>query len=80
MKKKNRGFSGRSLGLEEPKYYNSPESLVFKKSEVLYNFSNALDEIKKKDKVIIHEGFFDVIKSHKAGQNIVLCNGNRFNK
>lgn len=61
------GFSGRSLGLEEPKYYNSPESLVFKKSEVLYNFSNALDEIKKKDKVIIHEGFFDVIKSHKAG-------------
>ncbi len=61
------GFSGRSLGLEEPKYYNSPESLVFKKSEVLYNFSNALEEIKKKDKVIIHEGFFDVIKSHKAG-------------
>lgn len=61
------GFSGRSLGSEEPKYYNSPESLVFKKSEVLYNFSNALNEIKKHDKVIIHEGFFDVIKSHKAG-------------
>ncbi len=60
------GFSGRSLGSEEPKYYNSPESLVFKKSEVLYNFSNALNEIKKHDKVIIHEGFFDVIKSHKA--------------
>ncbi len=61
------GFSGRSLGAEEPKYYNSPESLVFKKSEVLYNFSNALNEIKKHDRVIIHEGFFDVIKSHKAG-------------
>lgn len=61
------GFSGRSLSSEEPKYYNSPESLVFKKSEVLYNFSNALNEIKKHDKVIIHEGFFDVIKSHKAG-------------
>lgn len=61
------GFSGRSLDDQSPKYYNSPESIVFKKAEVLYNLHHALGEIRKHNKVVIHEGFFDCIASHKAG-------------
>lgn len=61
------GFSGRNITNSEPKYYNSPESLVFKKAEVIYNLHHALGEIRKNDKIVIHEGFFDVIASHKAG-------------
>lgn len=61
------GFSGRSMGNQQPKYYNSPESIVFKKAEVLYNLHNAIPEIRKHGKVVIHEGFFDCIASHKAG-------------
>lgn len=61
------GFSGRSIGAQMPKYYNSPESIVFKKAEVLYNLHQAIPEIRKHGKVVIHEGFFDCIASHKAG-------------
>jgi DNA primase len=70
------GFSGRSVDNKEPKYYNSPETFIFKKSEVLYHLYEALGDIRKQGFVILHEGFFDVIASTKAGlKNAVATMG-----
>ncbi len=54
-------FGGRSLGEEKPKYINSPESEIFKKSKVLFGFYESLNYIKELGRVIITEGYFDVI-------------------
>lgn len=62
------GFSARSLDKNEKnKYVNSPETPIFKKSDTLYNLSNAKLEANRKQEIIIHEGFFDVIKSDQNG-------------
>ena len=62
------GFSGRALteSKDNPKYVNSPDTLVFKKEEVIYHLSDALQENPKKE-VILVEGFFDVIALFNAG-------------
>ena len=57
------GFSGRVIGQGEPKYLNSPETEVFKKSQLLFNFNNAKKEIRKLNYAILMEGFMDVIKA-----------------
>lgn len=64
-------FSGRIIDQteNEPKYLNSPESPIFKKSEVLYNLHNARGIIRKKRQVILMEGFMDVISAGKADVN-----------
>ncbi|WP_117275286.1 DNA primase [Mycoplasmopsis edwardii] len=62
------GFSARALdNNEKPKYINSPETKLFKKSKILYNYHNAKEEINKQKKVYIVEGFMDVISLYKAG-------------
>ncbi|MCK4738631.1 MAG: DNA primase [Deltaproteobacteria bacterium] len=69
-------FGARSLDGEEPKYLNSPESSLFKKSETLYGYFKAKDEIRKKEYVIVVEGYFDVIALHKYGfKNCVATMG-----
>ncbi|SFA95794.1 MULTISPECIES: DNA primase [unclassified Bacillus (in: firmicutes)] len=60
-------FSGRSLGAEEPKYLNSPETAIFNKSKILYNFHIARPVIKKSQHVILFEGFADVIAADRTG-------------
>ena len=63
------GFSGRRY-LEndhESKYLNTNETIIFKKGEILYNYSNAFREIKAKNKVYLFEGFMDVIASCRSG-------------
>lgn len=68
------GFSGRVIGKldNRPKYINSPETVVYKKSDILFNFFNAKNSIKKLDRVVITEGQIDTISSSKAGfPNIV---------
>ncbi len=62
------GFSGRALteSKDNPKYVNSPDTLVFKKNEVIYHLSDALLENPEKE-VILVEGFFDVIALFNAG-------------
>ncbi len=62
-------FSGRVLikNENEAKYLNSPESPIFQKSQVLYNLDKARLEIRKQRKVIVFEGFLDVIAASKAG-------------
>jgi DNA primase len=59
-------FSGRSLGQDEPKYLNSPETAIFNKSKVLYNFHLAKPSIRKSSHAVIFEGFADVIAADRA--------------
>ena len=63
------GFSGRIYlpGDKSPKYINSNENLIFHKSELLYNYSNANEHARKENYVFIFEGFMDVIAAYKAG-------------
>ncbi|MCK5761698.1 MAG: DNA primase, partial [Candidatus Izimaplasma sp.] len=63
------GFSGRiylNADKESPKYINSPQTIVFTKSKVLYNMNNAINEIKKNDRVVLFEGYLDVIAAWRA--------------
>ena len=54
-------FGGRVLGGGEPKYLNGPETLLFKKSATLYNLERARPFMRKKDRALVVEGYFDVI-------------------
>jgi len=60
-------FGGRTLGDDQIKYLNSPETPVYTKGQHLYGFNLAKDSIKTKDAVIVVEGYFDVITSHLYG-------------
>ena len=61
------GFGGRVITDIQPKYINSPETLVFKKSDILYGENVAITASYKKNYAIIVEGYLDVIALHKAG-------------
>lgn len=64
------GFGGRIFeekDADQPKYVNTSESDVFKKGRNLYGFNIAEGEIRNKDRVIIVEGYLDVIRLHKEG-------------
>ncbi|MCF8098201.1 MAG: DNA primase [Desulfarculaceae bacterium] len=54
-------FGGRVLGGGEPKYLNGPETPLFKKSATLYNLERARSFMRKKDRALVVEGYFDVI-------------------
>jgi len=60
-------FSGRALGSREPKYLNSPDSIVFNKSNSLYGIDLAKGEISRQKTAILVEGNLDVISSHQVG-------------
>jgi DNA primase len=61
-------FSGRALrGDNEPKYLNSPETVIFNKSKVLYNFQLARPSIRKLQYAVLFEGFADVISADRSG-------------
>ncbi len=62
-------FSGRILNsdAEDAKYLNSPESPIFHKSQVLYNLDKARASIRKTRKVVLMEGFIDVLAANRAG-------------
>ena len=62
------GFGGRVLNDEmKPKYLNSPETIVYRKSTVLYGIQFAKDEMKKRGYAFLVEGYMDVIACHKNG-------------
>ncbi len=70
------GFGGRALRSEqEPKYLNSLESPVFRKREVFYGLPLALEPIRRKDRAVIVEGYFDLIALHRAGleESVATC-------
>ncbi|MDG5786561.1 DNA primase [Evansella sp. AB-P1] len=60
-------FGGRILKDGQPKYLNSPESAVFNKSEILYNFHQARPAMRKKREAVLFEGYVDVISAWRAG-------------
>ena len=65
------GFGARKLASDEedtgPKYLNTPETSIYKKSQVLYGLDKAKKEIAKKRQVVIVEGYTDVMAAHLAG-------------
>ncbi len=61
------GFGGRSLDGAEPKYLNSPETEVFEKGKHLFGLDRATNAIRKDDRAVVVEGYFDVIALHAAG-------------
>jgi DNA primase len=60
-------FGGRVMDDSLPKYINSPETDVFKKSEMLFAINLSKDEIRKKDYAVIVEGYLDAIICHQYG-------------
>jgi DNA primase len=70
-------FGGRRLKEEDdPKYLNSPESVVFDKSSTLYGLHQASQSIRDTDVAIVVEGYTDVIGCHQAGfRNVVASLG-----
>ncbi|VAY86583.1 DNA primase [hydrothermal vent metagenome] len=70
LKNKVVGFGGRTTIEHNSKYVNSPQSMVFNKSRLLYGYSQARNNIIQSDKVIIAEGYLDVVLLHQAG----FCN------
>ncbi|MEI4829313.1 DNA primase [Bacillus sp. FJAT-53711] len=60
-------FSGRALGDDTPKYLNSPETPIFHKSKLLYNFHQARPFIRKRGQVLLFEGYADVLAAVKSG-------------
>jgi DNA primase len=66
------GFGARVLDDSLPKYINSPQTPIFDKSSSLYGIDKAKSVIRKKNLVIIVEGYMDVLTAHQHGwQNVV---------
>lgn len=76
------GFSGRIYEKsDESKYYNTKETVIFKKSNILYNFHNAKKEIKAKKEIILVEGYMDAIRLSSIGyKNVVAIMGTSLTK
>lgn len=61
---------------QSPKYINSPESMIYNKSSILFGINRAKDAIAEHDSVIFMEGYFDVISAHLGGvENAVATCG-----
>ena len=67
------GFGGRILGEGEPKYLNSPDSPVFHKGKLLYNLHIAKHAMRKAERAILVEGYFDVLRLSLAGIEEVVA-------
>lgn len=71
------GYSGRIYdSTDTAKYVNTKETPIFKKGELLYNYHRAKEEARKTGKIIVMEGFMDVIAAYKIGiKNVVATMG-----
>ncbi|MBI1884509.1 MAG: DNA primase [Chlamydiae bacterium] len=75
------GFGGRALGDQMPKYLNSPETPLFNKSQLLYGLHLAKRAILQESRVILVEGYMDMIHVYEAGvENVVASLGTAFNE
>ena len=70
-------YSGRIYNKKDnSKYFNTRETEIFKKGELLYNYHRARDIARRKNQIIIMEGFMDVIRAHSVGiKNVVATMG-----
>ncbi|PSJ16035.1 DNA primase [Nitrosomonas supralitoralis] len=67
------GFGGRVLDDEEPKYLNSPETILFEKGRELYNFFSARRAIREADCALVVEGYMDAISLSQHGIDYVVA-------
>jgi DNA primase len=76
------GFGGRALDPDaKPKYLNSPETPLFKKSELLFNAHRAREAAHKESRLVLVEGYMDVIALWQAGfKPVVAALGTAFNE
>ena len=61
------GFGGRTLGDDEPKYLNSPESPLFAKGRTLFGLPQAADFARRRNRLIVCEGYMDAVMLSQAG-------------
>jgi DNA primase len=68
-------FGGRILQGDGPKYLNTPETVLYKKSSVLYGIEKARLAAGRKNRLIVVEGYFDVLSLHGAGfeETVATC-------
>jgi len=70
------GFTGRIVGEGEPKYLNTPATILYDKGRQVFGLNFAKTAIREQDFAVIVEGNLDVISSHQAGvRNVVACAG-----
>ena len=70
------GFGARAMGDAQPKYLNTRDTPIFKKSEILYGMHWAADAIRASARAIVVEGYMDVIAAQERGfKNVVACMG-----
>jgi DNA primase len=68
------GFGGRAMNDEDqPKYLNSPETPIYKKTSVLYNLHRARDAVRRSGRIVLVEGYMDVIGVYAAGIKEVVA-------
>ena len=67
------GFGGRVIGEGEPKYLNSPDTPIFHKGKLLYNLHSAKHAIRKAERAVLVEGYFDVLRVSLAGLEEVVA-------
>ena len=70
---RNVGFGGRILGSGEPKYLNSSESPIFTKGKLLYGLNRSRNQIRRADRVLIVEGYFDAVRLMSSGIEEVVA-------
>jgi len=69
-------FGCRALGDDQPKYLNSPETLIYSKSNVLYHLDRAKDALRRENFAVLVEGYMDAIAVARAGiSNVVASCG-----
>ncbi len=67
------GFGGRMLGDGTPKYLNSPETPLFHKADLLYGFSEHRDHIRRQKRLLVVEGYMDVLMLVANGLPLALA-------
>lgn len=70
------GFSARifdNADKNQPKYINTRDTILYLKHQILFNLYNAKSEIRKKKRVVLHEGQMDVIAANRAGIKEAVC-------
>ena len=66
-------FGGRTLGDDTPKYINSPENILYKKSRVLYGLYENKDGIRRERRVVLVEGYFDLMRCADVGIDFAVA-------
>jgi DNA primase len=70
------GFGARTLDGSQPKYLNSPQTILFDKSKVLYGLNKVVNALKPDMPIVLVEGYMDVLQAHQSGfKNVAAIMG-----